>query len=94
MIPGYLQLITPPARRAWWSYKFASLEFFVFFFFSVSKVGLPLMGDTAGTKLREPIETRRLTAERVSKTCILTCILQYLNRKKVLRAKILIQNVL
>ena len=52
------------------------------------------MGDTAGTKLREPIETRRLKAEYVYKTCILTCILQYLNRKKVLRAKILMQNVL
>ena len=64
-----------------------------FIFFSVSKVGLPLMGDTAGTKLREPIEKRRLTAEYVNKTCILTCILQYLNRKKVFRAKILMQNV-
>ena len=41
--------ITPPARRAWRSYKFASLDFsvFFFFFFSVSKVGLPLMGYTA-----------------------------------------------
>ena len=39
--------ITPPARRAWRSYKFASLDFSVFFFFSVSKVGLPLMGYTA-----------------------------------------------
>ena len=29
---------------------------FCFLFFSVSKVGPPLMGDTAGTKLREPIE--------------------------------------
>ena len=50
-------LITPPARRAWRSYKFASLDFSVFFFlfFSVSKVGQPLMGDAAGTKLREPI---------------------------------------
>ena len=47
------------------------------------------MGDTAGTKLREPIETRRLTTEYVNKTCILTCILQYLNRKNVLRANIL-----
>ena len=52
------------------------------------------MGDTAGTKSREPIETRRLTAEYVNKTCIFTCILQYLNRKKVLRAKILMQNVI
>ena len=38
-------LITPPARRAWRSYKFASLGFSVLF--SVSQVGLPLMGDTA-----------------------------------------------
>ena len=59
-----------------------------------TKVGLPLMGDTAGTKLREPIETRRLTAEYVNKTCILTCIRQSINRKKVLRAKTLKQNVL
>ena len=50
------------------------------------------MGDTAGTKLCEPIETRGLTAEYVNKTCIFTCILQYLNRKKVLRAKTLMQN--
>ena len=41
---------------------------FLLVFFSVSKVGLPpLIGDTAGTKLREPIETRRLTAEYVNK---------------------------
>ena len=35
-------VITPPARRAWRSYKFAP-----FVFFPVSKVGAPLMGDTA-----------------------------------------------
>ena len=29
------QIITPPARRAWRSYKFASLDFSVFFFFGV-----------------------------------------------------------
>ena len=52
------------------------------------------MGDTADTKLHEPIETRRLTAEYVNKICILICILQYLNYKKVLRAKIFMQNVL
>ena len=46
-------LITPPARRAWRSYKFASLGFSGFF--SVSEVGVPLMGNTAGTKLHEPI---------------------------------------
>ena len=33
-------------------------------------------------------------AEYVNKTRILTCMLEYLNRKKVLRAKILMQNVL
>ena len=33
-----------PARRAWRSYKFASLSVSVF---SVSQVGLALMGDTA-----------------------------------------------
>ena len=38
-------IITPPARRAWRNYKFASLRFSVLF--SVSQVGLPLMGDTA-----------------------------------------------
>ena len=38
-------LVTPPARRAWRSYKFASLRFSVLF--SVSQVGLPLMGVTA-----------------------------------------------
>ena len=27
------EVITPPARRAWRSYKFASLDFSVFFFF-------------------------------------------------------------
>ena len=38
-------LITPPARRAWRSYKFALLRFSIVF--SVLQVGLPLMGDTA-----------------------------------------------
>ena len=47
------KFITPPARRAWRSYKFASLDFSGFF--SVSEVGLPLMGDTAGTKLHKLI---------------------------------------
>ena len=41
----FLLIITPPARRAWRSYKFAPLLFFSFF--PVSKVGAPLMGDTA-----------------------------------------------
>ena len=39
------KFITPPARRAWRSYKFAPFLFFSFF--PVSKVGAPLMGDTA-----------------------------------------------
>ena len=47
MLYSYTGIITPPARRAWRSYKFASLDFSVFFLFSVSKVGLPLMGYTA-----------------------------------------------
>ena len=42
-------LITPPARRAWRSCKFA--PFLFFFHLSMSKVGLPLMGDTAGFSL-------------------------------------------
>ena len=41
----FAPLITPSARRAWRSYKFASLRFSVLF--SVSQVGLPLMGVTA-----------------------------------------------
>ena len=41
----YLKIFTPPARRAWRSYKFGGFCFFIFFW--VSKVGLPLMGDTA-----------------------------------------------
>ena len=42
------KLFTPPARRAWRSFKFAP---FLFFFSSMSKVGPPLMGDTAGFPL-------------------------------------------
>ena len=39
-------IFTPPARRAWRSCKFA--PFLFFFHLSMSKVGLPLMGDTGG----------------------------------------------
>ena len=82
-------LFTSPARRAWRSYKLASLNFsFFFFFFSASKVELPLMGDTTGTNLCEPIQIWRLTAEYVNKTCSLASILQHLNCEKVLRDKI------
>ena len=35
----YYHFITPPARRAWRSYKFASLDFPVFFFFRCRKLG-------------------------------------------------------
>ena len=42
------RVVTPPARRAWRSIKFAPV---LFYFFSVSKVGQPLMGDTAGFSL-------------------------------------------
>ena len=36
-------LFTPPARRAWRSCEFA--PFLFFFYLSMSKVGIPLMGD-------------------------------------------------
>ena len=45
-----VSLVTPPARRAWRSYKFA---FSVFF--SMSETGLPLMGDTADWQPHEHI---------------------------------------
>ena len=55
------------------------------------------MGDTAGTsrvsRPKHGVQTQFL-AECVNKTRILTCILEHLNPKKVLRAKILMQNVL
>ena len=46
VIERHLYIFTPTARRAWRSCKFA--PFLVFFHLSMSKVGLPLMGDTAG----------------------------------------------
>ena len=81
-------IITPPARRAWRSYKFASLDFsvsffysacrrrggvlkcprfcfFLFLFFLVSKVELPLMGYTAVQYTdcySEPMSTRLLNS--------------------------------
>ena len=78
------RFITPPARRAWRSYKFASLRFSVLF--SVSQVGLPLMCVTA---------VDSCLAEHVAKTHHLTCILQqHLSSKKVIRSKTRIQNIL
>ena len=73
---------------------------FFYFFFSVSKVGLPLMGYTAVQYIdcylspcQHDFYTQFL-AEYVEKAHNLTCILQHLNSKKVVRSKILIQNVL
>ena len=86
-------LFTPPARSAWRSYKFASLDFSGVFF-SVSQVGLPLMGDTAVHCCLSHDFWTQFLAEYVAKTHNLTCILQHLSSKKVVRAKIRIQNVL
>ena len=69
---------------------------FFFLFFSVPKVGLPLMGYTAVQYTdcySEPMSTQFL-AEYVAKTHNLTCIVQHLNCKKVVCSKILFQNVL
>ena len=74
--------------------------FFSFFSFSVSKVGPPLMGYTAVqytdcylSPCQHDFYTQFL-AEYVAKIHNLTCILQHLNSKKVVRSKILILNVL
>ena len=63
-------------------------------FFSVSQVGLPLMGDTAVHCCLSHDFWTQFLAEYVAKTHNLTCILQHLSSKKVVRAKIRIQNVL
>ena len=64
----------------------------------MSKVGLPLTGDTAGFSLLFSallhIILTHFIAEYVHKTRILTCILKYLNGNKVPRAKILTKDVL
>ena len=65
-----------------------------FFFFSVSKVGAPLMGDTAVHCCLNHDFQNQFLAEYVAKTYISTCILQHLSSKKVVRSKIRIQNVL
>ena len=68
------------------------------FFFSVSKVGAALMGDTAvqyiDCYLSPCQHDCQFLAEYDAKTHNLTCILQHLNSKKVVRSKILILNVL
>ena len=68
------------------------------FFLSMSNVGLPLMGDTAGvpllfSALLQKIKTH-FVAEYVNKAHILTYIRKYLNGNKVLRAKISTKDVL
>ena len=69
-----------------------------FCFFPVSKVGLPLMGDTAGSSLLFSallhIILTHFIAGYINKTHILTCIRKYLNENKVLRAKIPTKDVL
>ena len=69
-------------------------------FFSDSKVGLPLMGYTTVqytdcylSPCQHDFQIQFL-AEYVAKIHNLTCILQRLNSRKVVRSKILIQNVL
>ena len=58
-------LITPPARRAWRSYKFAAF----FLFFLVSKVGLPHMGHTAVHNLLSEPSSPRLLNSISSQLC-------------------------
>ena len=59
-------LITPPARRAWRSYKFASLDFSVFFFFPCRKLGCRswaiLYRCAEYRLLSEPMSTRLLNS--------------------------------
>ena len=58
-------LVTPPARRTWRSYKFASLDFSVFFFFPCRKLGcrswaIPLC--SIPIAISEPMSTRLLNS--------------------------------
>ena len=53
-------IFTSPAHRAWRSYKFAALSFSLFFW--VSKIGLPLVSDTTGIALSEPMSQRLLNS--------------------------------
>ena len=63
----------------------------------MSKVGLPLMGKTAGYPLLFSalihIFITHFIADYVNKTHILTCILNYLSVNKVLRIKISTRDV-
>ena len=86
-----LKLITPPARRAWRSFKFAPF----LFFFSVSEVGAALTGDTAEHCRFEPnIQSQFSSRISHQNTHFNMYTIQHLNSKKVLGAKILVQNVL
>ena len=91
------KLFTPPTRMVWRSFKFAPFLFFL----SMSKVGLPLMGDTAGFPLLFSallhiilIHLNPFYGRICQHTHILTCILKYLNGNKVFRAKIPTKDVL
>ena len=62
-------VITPPARRAWRSYKFASLSFSVFlFFFRCSKLGYRSWVIPLCVLLSEPVSPR-LFNSITSKLC-------------------------
>ena len=54
----FLPFITPPARRAWRSYKFASLSFSVFIFFRCSKLGYRSWVIPLCILLSEPVSPR------------------------------------
>ena len=69
----------------------------VFGFFSVFKVGVLLMGDTAGTALSAQTRISFWTpflAEYVYTIDILTCLLKHINGRKIIRIKILTHNIL
>ena len=85
---AYIYLfITPPARRAWRSYKFAPFLFFLPCRKSAHRSWVtPLCIVWAKT-------LTQFLAEYVTKTHNLTCILRHLSSKKVVRSKIRIQNV-
>ena len=85
----HIQLITPPARRAWRSFKFAPF----LFFFRCQKSAQRSWVIPLNIAVLSPTFKVNFLAEYLTKTHILTCILQHLNSKKVLGAKILIQTI-
>ena len=91
---GHFRVITPPAvgRR---SFKFTPFLSRAWVRGCVSVFTPPAVGEAESrvSRAKHGVQTQ-FPAEYVNKTRILTCMLEYLNRKKVLRAKILVQNVL